>query len=106
MACDGKRYSSRSEYCEHSIKYYDPVVTEYKCPSNFKLDGNKCYKDEVEDAFYERTCKSGYTLVNNDRCINKNKTANKESGYICDMPDSRLKGKECIILERVEAKVK
>ena len=103
---DGKRYNSRSEYCEHSIKYIDPVVTEYKCPSDFNLVGNKCLKDEVEDAFYERTCKSGYTLVNNDRCINKNKEVSKEAGYICDMLDSRLKGKTCILYERKEAKVK
>ncbi len=101
---DGKRYSSRSEYCEHSIKYIDPTVTEYKCPSDFKLDGNKCYKDEIEPAEHERTCKSGYTLVNHDRCINKDATANKEAGFICDMPNSRLKDKACIIYDVIEAK--
>ncbi len=103
---DGKRYSSRSEYCEHSISYTSPNITEYECPDNYKLEGNKCIKEEIETPYHERTCKSGYTLVNNDRCINKNKTAEKETGYICDMPDSRLKGNECIILERIEAKSK
>lgn len=101
---DGKRYSSRNEYCEHSIKYIEPTVTEYKCPSDYTLDGNKCIKEEKELPEHERTCKSGYTLVDHDRCINKNKTASKEFGYICDMPDSRLKDKECILFERVEAK--
>ena len=101
---DGKRYSSRSEYCEHSIKYIEPIVTEYKCPSDYNLDGNKCLKDEVEDAEHERACKKGYTLVDHDRCINKSITASKKAGYICDMPDSRLKGKECIIYDVIVAK--
>ncbi len=101
---DGKRYSSRNEYCEHSIKYIKPTITEYKCPSDYNLDGNKCLKYEIEDAEHERACPSGYTLVNHDRCINKDATANKEAGFICDMPNSRLKDKACIIYDVIEAK--
>ena len=103
---DGKRYSSKSEYCEHSINYIEPTITEYKCLSDYNLEGTKCVKNEIEPAEHERICKSGYTLVNYDRCINKNKTVSKEAGYICDMPDSRLKGNTCILYERVEAKHK
>ena len=84
-----------------------PTPAGYKCDEeDMRLEGSKCIKEEIEPAEKERICPGGATLVNHDRCINKSKTAKKESGYICDMPDSRLKGKECIILERVEAKVK
>ena len=104
-ARDGKQYSSRTEFCEGSIKYVNPVVTEYKCENNsFKLTGNKCALEEVEDAGKERICPSGYTLVNNDRCINYNKIASKEDGYYCEGENTRLKGNQCIIYEMIEAK--
>ena len=92
------------EYCPETLIYSNPTITNYHCRDGFSLEGTKCVKTEVEPAEHERTCKRGYTLVNHDRCINKNKTASKETGYICDMPDSRIKGKTCIIYERVEAK--
>ena len=101
---DGKQYNSRDEYCEHSIKYLNPVVSEYKCPENHKLNGTKCEKEEVEDAWLERICPANYTLVNNDRCINYNKTSNKKDGYICNQENSRLKGNTCIIYKMIEAK--
>ena len=101
---DGKRYSSRSEYCEHSIKYIKPNVTEYKCPSDYTLSDSKCLKYEIEDAEYEQVCKSGYTLVDNDRCINLNKVKNKENGYVCDSTDERVKGNECVTYDVVFAK--
>lgn len=101
---DGKRYSSRSEYCENSIKYLAPTVTEYKCEGNERLVDNKCVIEEVEDSFYERVCSNSYTLVNSDRCINYNKTANKENGLVCDGDNTRLKGNVCITYEFVEAK--
>ena len=101
---DGKRYSSRDEYCVNSIKMVPPTVTEYKCPKDYELEGAYCYKDEVEDAFYEQICPSGYTNVNNDRCINKNKTANKENGLVCNYDSSRLKGNTCIIYDIIESK--
>ena len=101
---DGKQYSSKSEYCEHSIKYIDPVVTEYKCPDDYKLNGSKCEKEEKEDAWHERVCPSGYSLVHNDRCINYNKITSKESGFVCNQENSKLKGNICIIYEIIEAK--
>lgn len=104
-ARDGKQYSSRTEFCEGSIKYKNPIVTEYKCENNsYKLTGNKCVLEEIEDARKERICPSGYTLVNNDRCINYNETASKESGFICEGENTRLKGNRCIIYEIVKAK--
>ena len=101
---DGKQYSSKNEYCEHSIKYLTPTVTEYKCPGGYTLDGSKCHKTEVQDAWYKKVCQSGYTETNNGRCINKNKTTKKVNGLVCDMPYSKLKGNECIIYEIVDAK--
>lgn len=102
---DGKQYSSRREFCEGSIKYNNPVVSEYKCENqNAKLTGNKCIIEEVEDAHVKWTCQSGYTLVNNDRCINYNKTAQKENGFVCEGKNTRLKGNQCITYEMIEAK--
>ncbi len=101
---DGKQYSSRNDICEHSIKYIDPVVTEYECPDGFKLDGNKCKREEKEEAMRERVCPSGYTKVEGDHCLNYNKTTNKVDGLVCDAPDTKLKGNECIYYEIVDAK--
>ena len=103
---DGKQYSSKDEYCENSIKYIDPIVTEYKCPEGHILNGTKCIKEEIEDAWHEKVCPSGYTLVNYDRCINKNKTTNFIDGYVCNKENTRLEGNTCIILDMVEAKRK
>ena len=102
-ARDGRRYSSRDQYCEKSVKILPPTVTEYKCPDDYTLEGDKCLKEEIEDAEYEGVCPSGYTNVFNDRCINKNKTNNTEKGYVCEYENSKLKGNECIIYEIIQA---
>lgn len=101
---DGKRYNSRDEYCEHSIKTIEPVVTEYKCPDDYTLNGDKCVKYEKENAEHVLECPSGYARVNNDRCIDYNKVREKESGLVCDEENSRVQGNECIIYEVVDAK--
>lgn len=104
-ARDGRQYNSRDEFCEGSIRYIDPVVSEYKCDDeNAKLSGNKCVIEEIEDAEKERYCPNGYTLVNNDRCINYKKTANKENGFVCNGENVKLKGDTCVIYEMIEAK--
>ena len=48
-------------------------------------------------------CREGYTLVDDGRCINKNKTTDYVIGSICDMPDSRVDGNQCIIYEIIDA---
>lgn len=101
---DGKQYSSKSEYCEHSIKQYDPIVTEYRCPTDFELNGSKCTKVEYENAYNEIVCPEGYTKLENDRCINENKTTNKVDGLVCSKDNSKLKGNMCIIYEMINAK--
>ncbi len=101
---DGKQYSSKDEYCEHSIKYLEPTVTEYKCPDTYTLDGNKCKKMLSEKANHEKVCPSGYTKVDNDRCIDKNKKIDKIDGFVCEMANARPKDNVCIVYETVEAK--
>jgi hypothetical protein len=100
---DGKQYSSRSDYCEGSIKMVQPSVTEYKCEEGFTLKGTKCTKEEKEDAFNILECPNGYTQVNNDRCINTNNIKAKEDGYKCPDDRMRLKGTSCITYEEIEA---
>ena len=51
---------------------------------------------------HELTCKNGYTLVNNDRCVNLNNTTNKVNGLICD-ENSKLKNNKCIVYDFIEA---
>ena len=102
---DGKQYSSKSEYCEHSIKYIDPKILEYKCMEDgFTLNGSKCERVEREDAMHEKICPSGYSTINYDRCINYNKMVNKENGYVCNMENSRVDGNMCIIIDIIPVK--
>lgn len=102
-ARDGKRYNSRDEFCENSIKYTDPIVSEYKCEiENAKLSKDKCIIEEVEDAQKERYCPNGYTKTEEDRCINKNNIKEKQDGYYCEF-GKRLEKDECITIESIEA---
>ena len=107
-ARDGKRYSSRDEYCEDSIKYITPTVTEYKCENKkATLNGDKCIIEEEHDADHKMICSKGYTEVesNGSRCINLNKTKSKVDGYVCNMENSRLVKNVCYIYEIVDSKV-
>lgn len=100
---DGKQYKSRDELCENSIKYIDPIVSEYGCPDGFTLNDKQCSREETQDPMRERACPTGFTTVNNDRCIDYNDIKEKTAGYYCDRDDSRLKGTECIIYDIIEA---
>ncbi len=102
-ARDGKQYSSRSEYCEGSVKYTNPVVSEYTCESGFTLNGTKCVREEEEEAQRERVCPSGTTKIDGDRCINTSKEKALEDGYVCDKENTETHGNVCITYEKVEA---
>ena len=102
-ARDGKRYNSRSEYCEGSIKYGTPSISEYKCEGNAELNGNKCITKESYDAERERTCKEGFTLVDNQMCINENNIKEYIEGYRCDKENTRLEDNICVVLDIKEA---
>ena len=98
-ARDGKRYSSRNEFCEGSVKYTNPSVTEYKCSnSNAKLSGTKCTFEETEEGYRERTCPNGFTLTEN-RCLNYNNVIDKVIGYRCQGENSRLEKDVCQLLD-------
>ena len=68
------------------------------------LDGNKCVLEQIEDPFDEMKCPSGYTEVEGGRCLNLSKGVSKQHGYFCDIEDSVLEDKECIVYERKKAK--
>ena len=101
---DGKQYNSRSEYCENSINYITPTVTEYKCDKDFTLKNTKCEKVELEDAWHKTECESGYTEVDNGICINEKNVADKTDGYICNINNSKVVDDVCVIYEKIEAK--
>ena len=101
---DGKQYASKSEYCEHSIKYIDPVVTEYTCEEEgFTVNGSKCEKEETEKAMYERVCPAGYSMNDDGNCVNYEKTIAKEDGYICERVNTNIFGDTCYIYDIIAA---
>lgn len=97
-----------------SLKYGDTKcyektyvdVKKRECPKDYKLKGTKCYLKNTEKPQKERVCDGGLTKVDNDRCINLNKTIEKVDGYICNDRDSRLENNKCVIYEIKEAKHK
>lgn len=104
-ARDGKQYNSRNEYCEDSVKYTNPKITEYRCEDKkATLVENKCIYKEIEDSHKERICPAGYTLVDNDRCIDTSKKENKVNGFVCEGENMRLKASSCIIYDIIESK--
>ena len=104
-ARDGKKYNSRGEICEGSIKYIDPVVTKYKCEEGFEVEGNKCIRKESYPAGNDIQCEDG-SEKKDGRCIFKDKITEMIDGYRCEGPNLRLNGDKCIKLEVVEPKHK
>lgn len=94
-----------------SLKYGDTKcyektfvdVKKRECPTDYKLNGTKCYMKRVEKPEKERVCESETTMVDG-RCINMNKTVEKIDGYKCSDDTARLDGKVCIIYEVVAVK--
>ena len=102
---NGNNSNSRTQddYCYVILNNITPTPSNYKCDEDMALNGDKCVKEEKEEAMHEKICPSGYTLVNNDRCINYNKTTKKTNGLVCNKDNSKLKGNYCIIYEMVLA---
>ena len=86
--------------------YKDKKTTRptYKCDEGFVLENNLCVRTEIIKPKKEKSCPSGYTLVNDNMCLNYNKTANKIDGFVCEGENTKLIGKECIIYDVIEAK--
>ena len=98
-----KSQNSVPEYCPETIKTTKPVVSEYKCNGNAELNGTKCIIRESYDAERERTCKEGFTLVEEQMCINENNIKEYIEGYRCDKENTRLEDNICVILDIKEA---
>ncbi len=83
----------------------NPVEPTYEeCDKDFDFIDGYCVHVEINNVEKERICPDGYTKTENDRCININNSANKESGYVCTQENERPVGNECVIFERVPAK--
>ena len=101
-------YRCKSGDLESDHKCYKTIKSSpdsYYCEENAKLEGTKCIINRIEDPRKEMTCPSGYTpIADGSRCLNVNKSANKESGLVCENENSRLEGNMCVIYEVIEAK--
>ena len=82
-------------------KLVDPK--EYKCNKDFTLKGKECVITTNEKPRKEQYCPDGYTTVDFGRCINLNKEVKKESGFVCNTENSRLRGDVCIIYDVKDA---
>ena len=92
---------------DNDTKCYENVKTNsvvYTCEVSATLVGKKCQQTFIEPAERVSSCPSGYTKVDNDRCINTNKIINKTDGYYCKDDTARLIGDTCIIYDSVDAK--
>ena len=101
-ARDGKQYSSRSEYCEGSVKYTKPTVSEYKCESGYTLDGKKCIKEITKDPSLKVACGKGLTSYQDRACIDYNDTADFVTGYTCT-GGAKLENNKCVYYEVEDA---
>lgn len=92
------------DLCPDTFTYINPTITGYTCPEEkYTLKDKKCIFEEIEPAEKERICPTGYTKVDYDRCIDKNKIEPKISGYICDGKDVRVEGNKCVTYKIIDA---
>ncbi len=103
-ARDGKQYKSRDEYCEGSVKYTKPIVSEYKC-SEGTLSGSKCIVEVENNLDYKVTCGEGLTNYQDRVCLDYNNSKDYVVGLTCDK-DARLEGNKCVYYEVIDAKGK
>ena len=92
------------ELCPDTFTYREPKIVGYSCPEGYQLENNKCSLTRNEEAFREKYCPSGFTLIEDRMCLNKNKTTEKISGYYCEEERAKLVDDYCTITEEKEAK--
>ena len=101
-------YRCKSGDLESNHKCYKTVKKSpdsYYCEENAKLEGTKCVINRTEEPLKEMSCPNGTIPIDDgNRCLNLNKIATKESGFVCEGENTRLKGNQCIIYEMIEAK--
>lgn len=101
---DNSNPRSADDYC-YVVLNVQPVPDGYKCDEeSMKLEGSICVQEEKEEPEKERYCETGYTLVNHDRCIKLDDTADKVSGLVCRGEDERLTDGKCYKYEVIDAK--
>ena len=103
---DGDIYEkSKGTYeplCPDTFKY-TVASGYYSCEEGYTLEGKKCTREVVEDAFHKRTCSQGYTMTESG-CLNLNKTTDYTNGYYCSKEFTRLRNDMCITVEEKNAK--
>ncbi len=105
--CPDGSLVSHKDYAANGNTCFKQTFKDYLglyCDEGYTQEGNKCVKYETEAAFKEHICETGYTLLDNDRCINKNDKKDLVDGYLCDDPNSKVTGDTCIIYEVIDAK--
>ena len=104
-ARDGKQYSSRSEYCEGSVKYTKPTAGDYKCESGYKLQGDKCVKEITKEPTLTVTCSNGLKPYKDRACIDYNNVGEYITGLTCP-GGARLENEKCVYYDVVDASAK
>ena len=99
-----KSQNSVPEYCPDTLKYKDATIVSVSCDDGYTKKGNKCMKDEIIDVERKYSCPNGYTLTDNNRCINKNNISDKQKNIFCEDRNARLENDICIVYERSSAK--
>ena len=79
--------------------------TSYYCDGEGVLDGKKCKTITVENPRKEKKCPSKYiSIEDSSRCLNLKNIKSKESGFVCDQENARLKDDTCVIYDMEPAK--
>jgi len=99
-----KSKSTFEPLCPYTFKY-TVASGYYSCEEGYTLEGRKCARDKIEDAWHKRTCQSGYTMTESG-CLNLNKSTNYIDEYYCTREFARLRNNTCIIVEEKDVKRK
>lgn len=92
------------DLCPDTFTYLEPTITGYTCPKDFTQEEDQCVKIEKEETRHNKYCPTGYTMLENERCIDQSQTAEKEDGLVCLQENTRLKDNQCILYETIDAK--
>ncbi len=98
-----KSKGTYTDLCPDTFKY-TKATGSYSCPEGYTLNKNTCERTREEDAMKKRTCPTGYTRTNDERCINTKNTKNLVDGYYCEKQETKLFDTTCVIYDIVEAK--
>lgn len=99
---NGDRYDDNSELCPDTFTY-TKAEGNYSCHTGYTLNGTKCEQEVTEDPYHKRICPSGYTSVNDGRCINTSVTKEHINGNVCSGIDTRLFDDMCVTFRYVDA---